>query len=144
MQTHCYKGLARPVLEYASPIWDPHQQYLINTLEAVQRRTARRITRDFSPTTSATALVSSLQLQPLRARRQVDKAALLYKVVTGQVDWKPPEGLLTPTARSTRGQQDKFLVPHSRTDAHLHSHLPITPFYPCFNPLSPGCPTLDF
>ena len=25
VQTHCFKGLARPVLEYAFVVWDPHQ-----------------------------------------------------------------------------------------------------------------------
>ena len=38
VQTHCYNGLMRPVLEYASVVWDPNQQRLKSTLEMVQRR----------------------------------------------------------------------------------------------------------
>ena len=36
IQAHCYKTLARPLLEYSSPVWDPHQQKLVNTLEMAQ------------------------------------------------------------------------------------------------------------
>merc|ERR1711867_13262 len=62
VQAHCFRGMVRPVLEYASSVWDPHQQYLINSLESVQRRTARRIVRDFSPTTSCSELLSRLNI----------------------------------------------------------------------------------
>ena len=36
VQTHCYKGRMRPVLEYICVVWDPHQQHLKSTLEKVQ------------------------------------------------------------------------------------------------------------
>ena len=31
-----YSTLVRPTLEYATEVWDPHQQYLINSIEMVQ------------------------------------------------------------------------------------------------------------
>ncbi|KAL8587797.1 hypothetical protein ACOMHN_021015 [Nucella lapillus] len=123
IQTHCYKGLVRPVLEYASPVWDPYQKDLKKCLELVQRRAARRILHDFSPKSSATALVRKLGLQTLKDRRQIDKAALIYKIFHGLVD-VPSNKVLKPTTRSTRGQQTKFQVPHSNVNAHLHSFFP--------------------
>ena len=35
-----YTTLARPILEYANVVWDPHQQYLIDSIEMVQWRAA--------------------------------------------------------------------------------------------------------
>ena len=124
VQAHCFRGMVRPVLEYASSVWDPHQQYLIDLLESVQRRAARRIVRDFSPTTSASELLSRLNIPLLGTRRQVSKATLLYKVINGHTDWMPPAGALDPALRSFRGRADRFLQPRSRTDAHRHSFFP--------------------
>ena len=124
VQAHCLKGLARPLLEYASPVWDPHQQTLSNLIEKTQRRAARRIAQDFSPDTNTSDILEKLKLPPLRARRQVDKATVLYKLAHGLVDWEPLHGTLTPAPRSSRGRNDKYLQPYSRTDAHRHSLFP--------------------
>jgi hypothetical protein len=123
VQSHCFKGLVRPVLEFASPVWDPFQQGLSDALELVQRRAARRILHDFSPRTSASALVRQLDLQTLSERRKIDKAAMLYKIINDQVDI-PATAHLKPAARNTRGQQAKIQVPQSRTNVHLHSFFP--------------------
>ena len=32
-----YITLVRPILKYANVAWDPHQQYLINNIEMLQR-----------------------------------------------------------------------------------------------------------
>ena len=124
VQTRCYKSLARPMLEYASTVWSPYQQGLINDIEMVQRRAARRILRDYRTTTSATALVNQLGLHQLETRRNNNKAALMYKIMNGLVDVTPRTGVIVPTSRRTRGQEGKLLVPYSRTNTMLHSFFP--------------------
>jgi hypothetical protein len=119
VQSRCFKGLLRPVLEYASLVWDPFQQNLSDALELVQHRVARRILHEFSPRTSASALVRQLDLQTLSERRSfsfsfssIDKVAMLYKIINDQVDILAAVHL-KPAARTTRGQQAKIQEPQS-------------------------------
>ena len=123
VQTHCFKALARPVAEYASPVWDPHCQNHIDVLEASQRRAARRILKDFDRETSATSLLNRLELEPLHQRRKVDKAAMVYRIVNDLVDIQA-SAHFQQANRRLRGQQNKFIVPQSRTAIHLHSFFP--------------------
>jgi len=126
VQTHCYKAMARPIMEYASIVWDPNQENLKSTLEMVQRRAARRILHDFRPTTSATAMVERLNLDPLQSRRTADKVCMMYKIMNNTVDVRPPANLIIPATRITRGQQNKLQLPYSRTDTYKHSFFPLS------------------
>ena len=42
-----YQALVRPITEYASLVWCPHQKEHIQELEMVQRRAARFVTRQY-------------------------------------------------------------------------------------------------
>ena len=43
-----YKGLVRPILEYASTVWDPSGKTLQDELEKVQNRAARFVTGNYN------------------------------------------------------------------------------------------------
>ena len=46
-----YSTLVRPVLEYSSTVWDPHQSSEIHNLEQVQRRAARFVHNNYTERT---------------------------------------------------------------------------------------------
>ena len=48
IKTVCYKSMVRPILEYASSVWDPHTNVNIQKLESVQRHAARFCLGDYS------------------------------------------------------------------------------------------------
>ena len=52
-----YVTIVRPNLEYATAVWDPYRQEQIDSVEAVQRHTARFIERDNYRTSSVTEML---------------------------------------------------------------------------------------
>ena len=87
--------MVRPVLEYASTVWDPHTLTNINKIEAVQRRAARFCLNDFSTFSSVTNMLRTLNLPPLQQQRERAKLIMMYKIVTDLVDI--PRDYFTPS-----------------------------------------------
>jgi len=48
VKCNCYKSMVRPIVEYASPIWDPYTSININKIEAIQKRAAEFCFNDYS------------------------------------------------------------------------------------------------
>jgi len=65
-----FKAVQRPNLDYATAVWDPYRQEQIDSIEAVQRRAARFIKRDYKRTSSITEMLQSLDLELLEDRRK--------------------------------------------------------------------------
>ena len=86
-----YTTMVRPVLEYASVVWDPPMSKDIEKLEKVQRTAARYATNTYTQRTPGTVtnLLSNLQWEPLEERRSSARLQMLYKVNNGLVDLNP-------------------------------------------------------
>ena len=127
VKLQAYKGLIRPVLEYSSSAWDPHQAYLQEKLESVQKRAARFITanyRDYEPG-SMTAILKHLNLPSLKERRTQSRLILLYKGMNNQAHI-PTELLKKPTRITKSMHRHHFLRPQTRTDSLIFSFIPNT------------------
>ena len=96
-----YKTLIRPLLEYSSSVWDPFTQLLIDRIEAVQRRAARFIMKNYSRFSSVSEMLDELELEPLSTRRVIDRLVNFHKAREGKLA-VPVQTLLHPVRRHTR------------------------------------------
>jgi hypothetical protein len=118
VKLQAYKGHIRPVLETCSAAWDPHQLYLQEKLESVQKRAVRFITSNYNyePGTMTT-LLKQIDLPSLKDRRQQNIFILMNKGVN-----KPAHiniNILQRSKRSTKNQHS--LRTQSRTDVLKYS-----------------------
>ena len=79
-----FKTNVRPILEYASVLWDPKESYLGKKIEQVQSRAARFVTRNYNYRESATALKRQLEWEPLSSRRRRLRLKFLHAIYHDQ------------------------------------------------------------
>ena len=109
-----YKGLMRPVLDYANPVLDPHGIIVQEELEKVQNLAARFVTGNFNFETGImTCILEQLGWETLHKRRKL----LLFKGLKGRASI-PCHDLQPPNRRSRNQQPMAFQVSYARTDIY--------------------------
>ena len=116
-----YTTLVRPILEYASIIWDPHTDTNIHKLEMVQRRSARHIMHNYTRHASVTTMLRHLDLPTLQQRRQHSKIIMLYRI-RHQLASIPTATYIRPSTRNTQ----HYILPYARTLVFQTSFFPCT------------------
>ena len=104
--TLLYKGLVRPHLEYAAPVWDPHYKMDKKLLEGVQRRATRQV-----PSLRKLPYeerLRQLRLPTLRYRRLRGDLIEAYKMLNGLYDDGVGQLLEISEDRNTRGHSLKL------------------------------------
>jgi hypothetical protein len=91
-----YLTIVRPTLEYGSILWDPHQIYLIDAIEAVQRRAARYVCKNFSRFDSVTQMISELGWEALSTRRYYARLKTMFKIICDNEAFKDLKVNLQP------------------------------------------------
>ena len=146
LRDKAYKQLLRPTLEYASAVWDTSLTATQErSLEAVQRRAARMVNniRRTDHTTSTTQLISDLDWNTLRSRREdrrlgMFRAMHFNEVATNISDFITPHN---PAVGFSRRHNQQYLVPHCKTKFHQKSFFVSTA--KLWNQLLPGCSLLE-
>ena len=121
-----YCTLVRPTLEYASPVWDPHQITIIRDIEQVQRRAARFVYSCYqdNSTGCVTKLLDQLQWKSLQHRRWKQSLVLCYKTQHQMIAIDPAKYYASGDSR-TRGNH-KFRQTRVKRDVFYHAFFPRT------------------
>ncbi|KAK3083079.1 hypothetical protein FSP39_013376 [Pinctada imbricata] len=119
-----YTALVRPILEYASTVWDPHQVTSVRELEGVQIRAARFVFNTYTDTSPGcvTNLLDQLGWEPLQARRTKNRLVMCYKINHQLIDINPG-GYYTSGDSRTRGSRNLRQI-RAQKDTYHHSFFP--------------------
>jgi hypothetical protein len=82
-----YKTLVRPILEYASIVWDPHEVGQLKAIEKVQRKAARYVMGKHKKTESVSKLLAELGWSSLERRRKINRLCALFRTLKGENAW---------------------------------------------------------
>ena len=104
-----FKTYVRPLLEYASQIWNPYLNYLIEQIESVQRSFTKRLP-GFVNLTYAERL-TNLKLQSLEHRRLLSDLAMCFNIVHGYCALRFDDFFTFSTNPVTRGHSLKLTIP---------------------------------
>ena len=107
-----FKSYVRPILEYASQIWNPYKKTLINKIEKVQRFFTRKVLfKCKKPYMPYEERLTMFQLESLEHRRKVADLTLLFKIVKNQTSIAPT-ALATFSTRPSRKHQLQIIIKH--------------------------------
>ncbi len=127
LKTVAYNSLVRPLVEYASPVWDPHTATNIAKLEMVQRRAARYVLHRYHYRSSVGLMLDQLGWHSLQQRREQARLSMLYKIHKGDVAIDKHSYLVPEIHRGRKSEHNEsYQVPHSRVDYHRYSFFPNT------------------
>jgi len=108
-----YRTYVRPQVEYCSTIWHPWQKHLTYRIEMVQRSATRYVQNDYYFLCSVTNMLRELKWSTLEQRKNQASLIMLHKIPNKQVN--------VDHSHLTTTQNNKFLIPHSKTKHHMNS-----------------------
>ncbi|KAK6191011.1 hypothetical protein SNE40_002761 [Patella caerulea] len=123
---NAYKSLVRPIVEYASTVWDPYTQKDVHTLEMVQRRGARYICNKLGNRSSVDHMLDKLEWKSLEQRRKEARLTMLFKIQNKDVDINAENRLIPPRRLTRNMHQLSFQVPNTNSGYRKFSFFPRT------------------
>ena len=121
-----YLTLVRPILEYASPGWDPHLVKDCDQIEKVQRTAAHWVTSDYSLLSNVTAILSNLNWPTLALRRKISKLQTFYKAVHNLTALPIPDYFLHVSSFTRNYHSLHYIIPHTNSNSYKFSFFPST------------------
>ena len=120
IKSTAYTTLVRPILEYATEVWDPHHKFLI---KMVQRRAARWVLSDYRFQSSITAMINELGWATLEQRRKRNRL-IHFKIINGYtLGAELPTIYLPQTIITRHHHSSRFILPGANTTSYQVSFL---------------------
>ena len=120
IKAKAFNTYVRPILSYASPVWNPvSNQSLCDNLEMVQRKGARFVFSNWSWDASPTKMLNDLKWKSLEHQRKVDSIAVLHDIRSGKLAM---QSILPKQVRDSI----KYQPIHGRVIAYRDSFVPTT------------------
>lgn len=117
-----YFTFIRPCMKYASVVWDPDQNYLIDKHEKVQNQCARFLWNYYELGASITNMKEALHWENLSERRKLFRLKCLDNICNKGLLANKNTFLLEPFYVSKRADRYKKIRPYScRTDTFAFS-----------------------
>ena len=128
VKAQAYTTLVRPVLEYASSVWDPYTIQQINALERVQRQAARFVTGDYfsRDPECVTNMLHQLAWDTLEERRARNRVVMFYKITNNLVEVPLHNYIQTSNSRTRSSVANNIRQISTRVDTYKYSFLPRT------------------
>ena len=123
-----FYALVRPILDYASVVWDPHTTSDIQRLEMIQRKAARFVTNNYKRTEgTVTDILSKLEWPSLQQRRKDSRLITMYKIHHQDIAITIPDYVQRQTLSHTRQSHPaRFRVMGPTTNVYKFSFFPRT------------------
>ena len=123
---HLYKMLVRPLLEYATCVWDPYLRKDINNIEKVQAFALKICLKEWH--VNYEVLIETASIPTLEKRRQYLKLCQLYNIINGLSSFESlpaTRASLCEYSLRTRSVTVRSLAqPFARTQLYYYSFLP--------------------
>ena len=107
-----YANYVRPIVEYASPVFNPHTKCSTNKIGMTQCRCTCYVSDNFDLTSSVTSLLNCLVRPTLEELQHHTHRAVMYRILHNQLDihWQL---FITKASSCTRGHSYRLFVPLS-------------------------------
>ena len=115
IKQQAYFTLVRPLIEYASTVWDPYTQANIQKLEMVQRRAARYVMNRQRNTSSVSDMLQRLNWRSLKSRRKDARHCMMFKIDRRLVAISKEPRLQPARRKTTRLQHHRAFQIITRT-----------------------------
>ena len=121
LKLKAYVSYVRPIIEYATCVWNPSSVESTQLLDSVQRLAIRFIRNNFSRYRSVTEMSIGLELPALSVRRNVNDLTTVFKIFNKEIFIDPNVLFSLNSFSSTRGHSLKLYKPNCTVNSFRDS-----------------------